>query len=179
MIAEVNAEGLAGYIYQIINQLSIAEIALAADAERNSLLSASEKVVLIFLGAFVATKEVASQLFGASNVASMVIYTLAGVLVSVIAGLDAAFKWAQSSADLKSLAASCQISRIDAQSALQKALAIKGDDDRQAALEKLVDTLTKSLEDIYGKATALGINIVLEITVPGQSSSAGGNQKGL
>src|SRR6516165_8811073 len=101
--------GLENYLSAILQKLSDAETALARDAERNSLLGATGKVVLILLGAFVATKEVANQLFGASNAWNIVIYTLVGLAVSVIAGLDAAFKWTQSSSDLKSLAATCQI----------------------------------------------------------------------
>ena len=169
--------GLENYLNEILQKLRDAERALASDAERNSLLAAIGKVVLILLGAFVTTKEVASQLFGASNVWNIVIYTLVGLAISVIAGLDAAFKWTQSSSDLKSLAATCQIARQDCESGLEKALAIKDDDAKQAALENIVDSMTKNLDDIYTKAATFGINIALEIAGLSEKPAISGASK--
>src|SRR5262245_55105808 len=124
--------GLENFLNEKLQMIKYRETILARDAERNSLFAAIGKVVLILLGAFVATREVASQLFGASNIWNIVIFTLVGLAISVIAGLDAAFKWTQSSSDLKSLAATCQIARQDCESELQIALDIKDDNAKQA-----------------------------------------------
>jgi hypothetical protein len=155
--------GLEDYIKQILKELSNAGASLAKDAEWNSKFSAIGKVLLIFLGAFVATKEALNQLLGANSTANILIITVAGLAISVIAGLDAAFKWEKASADLKGLATTCQISKKGGESELQKAYEITTDNDKRDALEKLVDNLTKNLEDIYVNAATLGINIVLEI----------------
>lgn len=155
--------GLEDYIKQILKELGDTEASLAKDAEWNSKFSAIGKVVLIFLGAFVATKEAASQLLGANSIANTLIFTVAGLLIAVIAGLDAAFKWEKASADLKSLAATCRINMREGESELQKAYEITTDNDKRDSLEKLVDELTDKLDDIYIKAATLGINIALEI----------------
>lgn len=159
-----NFTGLEVCINLFIEDLSDAEAALAGDAEWNSLFSAFGKVLLIFLGAFVATKEVASQLFGANNTANIVIFTLAGLVIAVIAGLDAAFKWEKASADLKSLAAACRVGILNGRSELQKALGQPTDEEKRDALEKLLDSLNKNLNDIYSKSATLGINVAREVT---------------
>ncbi len=159
-----NFSGLEVCINLFLEDLNDTEAALAGDAEWNSLFSAFGKVLLIFLGAFVATKEVASQLFGANNTANIVIFTLAGLVIAVIAGLDAAFKWEKASADLKGLAAACRVSILNGRSELQKALGLPTDEEKRDALEKLLDSLNKNLNDIYSKSATLGINVAREVT---------------
>jgi hypothetical protein len=155
--------GLEDYIQQkLLGEFMYAEVSLSIDAEWNSKFSAIGKIVLIFLGAFVATKEVANQFLGANSGLNTLIFTVAGLVIATVAGLDAAFKWDKTSADLKGLSVTCQINKRDGESELQKALQITSEDEKRAALEKIMDTLTHNLDEVCAKAATLGINIVLE-----------------
>jgi hypothetical protein len=154
---------LKNYIKLFLKDISHTETALARDAEWNSKFSAIGKVVLIFLGAFVATKGAASQLLGANSIANTVIFTLAGLVIAVIAGLDAAFKWEKTSADLKGLAATCRVSILDGITDFQKSFGQPTNEQKRDALEKLLGSLTKNLEDIYSKSATLGINLAREV----------------
>ena len=156
---------LESYLQKCLEELKMLEAILARAGEINSLFSAIGKVVLIFLGAFVTTKEVANQLLGATNGINIVIFTLAGLLVAVIAGLESAFKWEKSATELKSLAGTCQKYIREGKYRLAKVHLMEFDEKRQEAIEALVDDVNKHLEDIYEKSATLGINVVREITL--------------
>lgn len=111
------------------------------------------------------TKEVANQLLTATNGINIVIFTLAGLLIAVIAGLEAAFKWEKSATELKSLAGTCQKYIREGKYRLAKVHLMELDENRQKAIEALVDDVNKHLDDIYEKSTTLGINVVREITL--------------
>lgn len=81
---------------------------LARSARQLSRRGMASKVILVLLGALVATRETATQIFGASNNGAAVTYALLGTAVAVVAGLDAAFKWDTRGAELTALAARCQ-----------------------------------------------------------------------
>ena len=151
------------YLGKCLDEFKTLEAVLARAAEINSLLSAVGKVVLIFLGAFVTTREVANQLLGANSGFTLVIFTFAGVLIAVIAGLEAAFKWEKSAVELKSLAGSCQKEIRDGTYQLHKAHLLEIDGEKCVAIEKIIDLVNEHLDDIYTKSATLGINVVREV----------------
>ena len=80
---------------------------LSLHARRLALRASAAKVLLMILGAFSASKAATDQVFGADSVASLVVYSLAGILTATVAGLEAAFRWDRRSVDLGPLAARC------------------------------------------------------------------------
>ena len=154
---------LENYLTKCLEEFTALEAVLARIAEINSLFSAIGKVVLIFLGALVTTKEVANHLLGADNAINLVFFTLAGLLIVVIAGLEAAFKWEKSATELKGLAGSCQKNIREGKYQLHKVQFMETDDEKRKALEIIIDTVNKNLDEIYSKSEALGINVVREI----------------
>ncbi len=127
---------------------------MARIAERLSVRTMIVKTLLIFLGALVATREVASVVFGVNNIAVIVIYTLIGVLIATLAGLEIAFRWENRSIELKNLAANTRTERRKLESAIVK-------HNTALASESLLDALDKQSSETQEKAASLGVNIVL------------------
>jgi hypothetical protein len=152
-----------GSISERQQELHKAADILARAAKQVGKRSAFAKVVLITLGAFSATKGAADQIMGGTSKLNIVSYTIAGLLVAAIAGLEAAFKFESRSTELKLLAASCQstIRQIDSQ--WQKEIGTVSAEEKLAAARKLLDVQDMKLGDIQEKAARIGVNITLEI----------------
>jgi hypothetical protein len=136
---------------------------LAAAAQQASLRAAAAKIIIVLLGAFVATREAANQLIGASNTITIVSYTLAGLLIAVVAGLEAAFKWESRAADLRTLAAICQSTVRLVDSQWQKDIGSAPIETQLDAARKLLDLQDTKLTEVQEKAAALGVNITLAV----------------
>ena len=137
-----------------IEELRSTGVTLAKIAERLSVRAMTVKTLLIFLGALVATREVASGVFGVNNIAIIVIYTLIGVLIATLAGLEVAFRWENRSIELKNLAANTRAERRKLESAIAK-------NNTALASESLLDALDKQSSETQEKSASLGVNIVL------------------
>lgn len=81
---------------------------LANKAGQLARVTLVSKVILILLGAVVATRETANQIISAESGAIIALYTLLGLVIAVVAGLEAAFKWETRSAELRVLATACR-----------------------------------------------------------------------
>lgn len=138
---------------------------LAKEARKKSILTSIVKASVIFLGAFVAIKEVANQLIGASSTVNIVIFTVAGLLIAVLTGLEAAFKWENTSVQLKSLAAIGRAASRKAASNLAKGFATKQDEERLKELEKILDVIDDAIADTQKKASELGIETIIDNNV--------------
>jgi hypothetical protein len=133
----------------------------ASEVDRRAAIA---KVVLIFLGAFAATKGATDQIVGASNIINIITYTVAGLLVATIAGLEAAFKFETRATELKVLAASCQATIRQVDSQWQKEIGTAAStDEKLSAARRLLDVQDTKLADIQEKAARNGVNITLEI----------------
>jgi hypothetical protein len=146
------------------NELHRVADILARAAQHAGRRASWGKVVLIFLGAFAATKGAADQIAGKDSLATIVIYTVAGLLIATIAGLEAAFKLDSRSTELKLLAADCQstLRKIDSQ--WQKEIGTSEDTgERIAAARRLLDAQDAKLEDIQVRAARLQINVTQEV----------------
>ena len=162
-MGEQHMEMLQGSITQRQYELhKIADI-LAKVAHKESKRAATSKVLLIFLGAFTATKGASDQVFGAANSINVIIYTIAGLLVATIAGLEVAFKFESRSAELKVLAATCQSTIRQVDSQWQKEIGTAYLDEQTEAARKLLDLQDAKLAEIQEKTARLGVNITLEI----------------
>jgi hypothetical protein len=129
------------------------------EAKKQSRLTSCLKSAVIFLGAFVAIKEVTNQLVGISNTVNIIIFTLAGLLIVVLTGLEAAFKWENTSAQLRNLAAAGHAVSRNAASNLARVYATKQNEERLRELENILDAVDTALADTHKKASELGVNI--------------------
>jgi hypothetical protein len=166
-------KGLETYLHKRIKELTDIEGDLARAGHINAQFSRYGKVTLIFLGAFVATKEVANQLLGVNSGINLVIFTVAGLLVAVIAGLEAAFKWENTATVLKGLTADCQKVIREATYITYEIDLKNTDDEKIKDLENTIATVNKGLDTIYSNATALGINLVRDLEERKKSSTTG------
>ena len=98
-----------------MHELRETQIFLAERALKFTRFSTAVKASVIILGALVATKETITVVVGASNAISIVLYTVAGVLIAVLTGLEASFGWGKNSGKLASLAATCREAKQQAE----------------------------------------------------------------
>jgi len=154
-------------IFNMINvhmdELDVVGNILAKTAQKLTLRASWVKVLVIVLGASVATREVANQLVGASSALNIVIYTIIGLLIAALTGLEAAFKWENKSAELRMSAATCRVTRRQSTSQLTEVFTIETDQGKLVAVKKLLDSLDVKLGEIQERIATLGVNIVLEI----------------
>jgi hypothetical protein len=136
---------------------------LASHAQRIGTRATVAKVVLIFLGALVATRETANQVLGKDSVGAAVFYAVIGVGVAVLAGLEAAFKWENRAAGLKELGATCQSTLRTVDSQWHKQIGPADGDERVNAALALLELQDTKLTEVQARAADLGINITLEV----------------
>jgi hypothetical protein len=132
----------------------------AAQLVRVTLVS---KVILIFLGAVVATRETANQIISSESSAIIAVYALFGLVIAVVAGLEAAFKWETRSAELRILAAACwsTVRTVDTQ--WQREVGMKSGQQRIDAALGLLGVQDTKLSEVQSKAAELGVNVSLDI----------------
>lgn len=80
---------------------------LARAGKARRITAASIKVMTIVFGAFAATSGVAAKFYGDSPYVP-VVYTIVGLAIAAIGGLDAAFKYGERATELNRLAAECE-----------------------------------------------------------------------
>ena len=139
---------------------------LAKEANKLSKRSSLAKVLLVFLGALATTQGAMTQLIGESSageLASIVIYTVIGLLIATIAGLEAAFKLESRSAELTVLAANCHSTIRTVDSQWQKEIGTVENEQKLPAARRLLDTQDSVLSEIQTLAAKAGVNITLEI----------------
>ena len=137
---------------------------LAAAAHRVGQRAIASRVALVFLGALVATRETATQIFGGDTIGVVVLFTFAGLVIAVIAGLEAAFKWENNAAELRTLAATCQstLRQVDSQWQKQIGTAVS-DESRIDAARQLLDVQDAKLAEVQQQAARFGVNITLAV----------------
>jgi hypothetical protein len=135
-------------------------IKLAKKAQNYTIVSLIIKVLVIFLGAFIATREVANQILGVSNIANVIIYAIVGLLIATVTGLDAAFKWENRSAELRTLVTACRTTTRKISSDLTTILAAKTSkgNSSEKELTKILNSLDSTLTEIQTKAASLGVD---------------------
>lgn len=140
--------------------------ALAKEANRLSKYSNYAKVLLVFLGALAATQGAISRIMdgsGSGAVMSIVAYTVIGLVIATIAGLEAAFKLENRAAELTLLAASCQSTIRTVDSQWQKEIGTVEENQKLPAARRLLDTQDSKLAEIQERAAKAGVNITLEV----------------
>ena len=136
---------------------------LANVAARRARWGTASKVIVIALGAFAATKSAADQLLGATSHISLVTYTLAGLVIATVTGLEAAFKNEVTAAELRVLAAAGQSTVRQVDSRWQRDIGGVAGQERVEAALKLIDLQDAKLAELQEKTSRLGVNITLEV----------------
>ena len=136
---------------------------LANVAARRARWATASKVVVIALGAFAATKGAADQLLGATSHIAMVTYTLVGLVIATVAGLEAAFKNEVTAAELRILAAAGQSTVRQVDSRWQRDIGGVAGQERVEAALKLIELQDAKLAELQEKTAKLGVNITLEV----------------
>jgi hypothetical protein len=136
---------------------------IASAAQHQRRLSASSKVIIIILGAFAATSGAATQIAGEKSIPVTIVYTIIGLLIAAVAGIETAFKFGDRGAELTVLAAVCQSALREVDSRWKKEVGPTSGDERISAQEELLDVQDQKLSEIQEKAARLNVNIALEL----------------
>jgi hypothetical protein len=133
------------------------------------------KVLLVLLGALVATRGTANQVLGISNNGTAMVYALLGTTVAVVAGLEAAFKWEARGADMTTLAARCQAATRSVDSRWIRQVNSAADAEKMAGALDLIEMQDARLAEVQERAAALGVNITAGVRERyAESASRGG-----
>lgn len=140
----------------------IADI-LANSDKRLTRIAAGSKVVIIVLGAFAATNGAATSIFGVEAVSVLVVYTVVGVIIAGVGGLETAFRFESRSLHLRLLTAEVNSTVWRLRSKWHaNVMAVKGEDRFQAA-ESLIEEQNELLPKVQKQAAELGVNILSEV----------------
>jgi hypothetical protein len=129
------------------------------------------KAVVIIMGALVASQAGASKIWGDNNTVISGVYTLLGLTITAVTGLEAAFKTESRSSALKALATQCQITIFQIDTQWQKSLGwyeehsddpVVGESQINSA-QTLLEMQDRILNDVSSKATELGLNITYAV----------------
>jgi hypothetical protein len=140
---------------------AVAEI-LTRAAERNARRSAVGKVLVVVLGAAAATNGAAVQVAGQAAWV-ILLYTLIGLAIATVGGLDAAFKVNERAVELTVLAATCQSTTRDIDSRWHREVGSSYGDERGEAAQQLIEVQDAKLTEVQDRAARLGVNIALEV----------------
>ncbi len=149
---------------------SIAEL-LGKAGSRYGRSSAFSRAITITLGAFVATNAVAMKLWGDGNATIIIIYTLTGLVIAAVSGLEAAFKVESRAAALRTLAAYCHttIWQIDTEARktvgfdYERKYSSEEETNIITAAEALLDRQDQVIGEVQSKAAELGVDIIFEV----------------
>jgi len=152
-------DGIAQRQHELHNIASI----LAQTALRRGRLAAAAKVVTIAFGAIAATQGVAAKLLGDGRAVVLVPYTLVGLIIAAVAGIEAAFKLESRSAELTLLAAECQSTIWQIDTSWQQTVGTVEGEERVTAARALLSKQDATLAEIQKRAAQLALNITLEV----------------
>jgi len=140
-------------------------LVLSTEIEKNSKRGTSTKIILITLGALVATKGIIDQLMigykpnTIANQIVLIIFTLIGLIISIVASLETAFKYAEKAAGLRILSAQVQTNIRKGE--VNKAISYHNAEFKEAmdGLKKGIIEQNDKLSEIYDKAASFGIDL--------------------
>jgi hypothetical protein len=132
--------------------LADAEIAL-------SRLANVFRVATIILGAVIALREIIGRTVASAITA--VVFTCLGAAVSVIAGLESAFKFTSRATEMRVLAAQCQATSREVDTKWRQTVGAEPDRDRKLlGARALMEIQDQRLGDVQTRAVALGLNVI-------------------
>ena len=147
---------------------------LASSARRLSHISAVFRVILISFGAIAATHGVATKIRGEEDAGVLIAYTIVGLIIATLAGLEAVFRFEQRATALRVLATEATAklfsfrSRFDRQidvSLLKNLGQLELEELQKAAniAREILSQQDQYFIEMFRKATELGVNFPLEL----------------
>ncbi|RPI75129.1 MAG: hypothetical protein EHM45_15635 [Desulfobacteraceae bacterium] len=137
---------------------------LARAAQKFRRNAAWIRILLILCGAIAATQSAWEQTFTGYREYAFLIFTSLGVLIAVLAGIEAAFKFEAKGAELNLLAASCHSTVRKTDAAWYKYVGIAANPGEQVTgAMSLIELQDTKLSEIQEKAAASGVNIILAV----------------
>ena len=137
---------------------------LARAAQRFRRYSGWMRVLLIVLGALAATQSSLEKAYANYGDHAFLVFTLLGVAITTLAGIEAAFKFEARGAELNLLAASCHSTVRKTDATWYKQVGIAENHEQQiAGAMALIELQDSKLSEIQEKAATAGINITLEV----------------
>lgn len=133
---------------------------LAQAAHKYQQYAATIRLLLIICGALATTQAAWEQAFRGYKEHAFLIFTLLGVCITILAAIEAAFKFETKGAELNLLAASCHsmVRRSDASWYKLVGVAVTDEDKVSGALA-LIELQDNKLSEIQEKAANAGVNI--------------------
>jgi len=148
-------------------ELHKARAILAKRARKFSLVSGVITVLTVTLGALVATRDTALSLFANSRTLLVVFYSLSGVIIASVAGLEAAFRFRDKSAKLHLLAATTESLWRKIDTRWRKEVSSSNytaySTEQIEAAQRLLDLQDETLEQTSRQAAELGVNLPFEL----------------
>jgi uncharacterized membrane protein YeaQ/YmgE (transglycosylase-associated protein family) len=142
---------------------------LAKEINKRSRKGIYTKVILIILGALVATKGIVDQLMvnyesnKTLNHIVLIIFTLIGLVISIVAGFEVAFKYAENAAGLRILSARVQTSIRRGRSVSKIGFHDYNFQAAMEAIKKLILELDDQLKEIYDSAASFGLDLASRV----------------
>ena len=138
--------------------------ALAKTAHTLSRVSGLIKVFTIALGAIAATNGVAVKLIGESSPSVIVVYTIVGVVISILAGLEAVFRFEKRASELTMLAASAEAEGFRHATRWHQTVALESDDSiRPTNAKLLLEEQTVYIATLLKSSADLGVNLPMHL----------------
>lgn len=146
------------------NELQRVADILAKAAQKFRRIAAWIRVLLILCGAMAATQSAWDQAFSGYKEHSFLVFTVLGVLITTLAGLEAAFKFEGKGTELNLLAASCHSAVRKTDACWYKQVGIAPtQEERIAGAMSLIELQDVRLSEIQERAAGCGVNITLEV----------------
>ena len=134
---------------------------LENSAARESRRAIKIRILIIFLGAFSATKAVADRIAGSDTTigtVNTIIYALAGLLIATLGSVEAAFDLQKRGSSLRRIAVDCKAHILDINYQMSQNPNASPENRIQAA-RNLLALQNNALKDIQGRASEFGVNI--------------------
>ncbi len=137
---------------------------LAGAAHQMRRRGATVRVLLITLGAVTASQASLGQMNSHFKEASGLVFLILGILITTLAGIEAAFKLETKGAELTLLAATCHSTVRHTDSVWQKQVGIEDDAEKQLiGAMQLLELQDEKLSEVQDRAANSGVNIALEV----------------
>jgi hypothetical protein len=149
---------------------------LALSGQRLMRLSSLAKALLVLLGALAASRAAWDEKLGQGSDLTLVVFTLLGIAVAVVAGLEAAFKVESRAAGLNALAADCQAGVRELDTKWRAEVGIAEGEQKLRAATDLLQLQGRKLDELQRAGSALGVNVTLKVRE--LEESAAGERKG-
>lgn len=117
------------------------------------------KIALITLGALGVSKGAFDRLLSADNIFNLIFFTLIGLMVAILTGLETAFKYESKNIELKILASDCHSSIRQIDTLWYQKVGDGNLESRILESKILLEVQDAKLAEIQARAARLGINL--------------------